>query len=99
MCLIKEYRLSLKPQEISLDDARSSYHFDTQPFVATRNALDTYGVEVIGSCLFYLQEQARQYNGLDYLQVFEDIDRRKPNLWFIDDGEGGATTALLPEDY
>ena len=99
MCLINEYKLRLNPQEIALEDPMSKYHFDTQPFVATRNALDTYGVEVIGSCLFYLQEQARQYNGLDYLQVFEDLDGRKSNLWFIDDGESGATTALLPEDY
>ena len=91
--------MRLKPQEIPLDDSRSKYHFDTQPLVATRNALDTYGIEMIGSCLFYLQEQARQYKGLDYLQVFEDLESRRPNLWFIDDGEGGATTALLPEDY
>lgn len=97
--MIEEYRLMLKPQEISLDDPRSKYYFDTQPFVATRNALDKYGVEIIGSCLFYLQEQAKQYNGLDYLQVFEDKESRRPNLWFIDDGEGGATTAILPEDY
>ena len=33
------------------------------------------------------------------VQVFEDLESRRSNLWFIDDGEGGATTALLPEDY
>ena len=89
----------LKPQEIPIDHPGSKYYFTTQPFVATRNALDTYGVDVIGNCLFYLQRQARQYNGLDYLQVFKDLEGGKPDLWFIDDGEGGATTALLPEDY
>ena len=97
--MIRVYGLTLKPQETPLDDPTSSYYFTTEPFVATRKALDTYGPEAIGNCLLYLQRQARQYKGLDYLQVFEDLDRQKPNLWFVDDGEGGATTALLPEDY
>lgn len=97
--MIHEYGLMLKPQEISLDDPRSKYYFDTQPFVAIRNVLDKYEVEIIGSCLFYLQGQARQYNGLDYLQVFKDLEGNRSDLWFIDDGKGGATTALLPEDY
>ena len=35
--------------------------------------------------------------GIDYLQVFETPDGAR--LWFIEDGEGGAITALLPEEY
>ena len=97
--MIHEYGLMLKPQEILIDDPRSKYFFTTQPFVATPNALNSYGWEVIVRCLTYLQRQARQFNGLDYLQVFEDLEKGRSALWFIDDGEGGATTALLPEDY
>jgi len=97
--LIHEYGLMLKPQEIPTNHPNSRYYFTTEPFVATANSLQVYGKEIITDCLAYLQEQARQYNGLDYLQVFEDIQRKRPPLWFIDDGEGGATTALLPEDY
>lgn len=59
--VIHEYDLRLKPQEISLDDPGSRYYFTTQPFVATRNALDTYGDGLIVSCLIYLQRQANQY--------------------------------------
>lgn len=97
--VIHEYGLRLKPQEILLDDPWSKYFFTTQPFLATPNALEVYGEGIIIKCLGYLQRQAKQYNGLDYLQVFEDTEGGRPNLWFIDDGEGGATTALLPEDY
>ncbi len=97
--MIHEYGLILKPQEIPIDDPRSRYRFTTQPFVATPTALNIYGQEVITKCLIYLQRQARQYNGIDYLQVFEDLAKGRSDLWFIDDGEGGATTALLPEDY
>ena len=35
--------------------------------------------------------------GIDYLQVFESEEGSR--LWFIEDGEGGAITALLPEEY
>jgi hypothetical protein len=97
--VIHEYGLRLKPQEIPLDDPDSRYFFTTQPFLATPSALNVYGVEIIASCLVYLQRQAKQYGGLDYLQVFQDTIDSRPALWFIDDGMGGATTALLPEDY
>jgi hypothetical protein len=99
MTMIREYGLMLKPQEIPLDDPNSKYYFTTLPFLATPNALSVYGDRVIVDCLSYLQAQAQQYKGLDYLQVFKDIERDRTDLWFIDDGEGGATTALLPEDY
>jgi hypothetical protein len=97
--VLRGYGLILKPQEIPLDHPDSRYFFTTQPFLATPSALNVYGKEVIANCLIYLQRQAKQYNGLDYLQVFRDTIGNRPALWFIDDGEGGATTALLPEDY
>jgi len=97
--MLHEYGLILKPQEIPLGHPDSKYFFNTEPYVTTPNALQVYGWEIITGCLVYLQRQADQYKGLDYLQVFEDIEKKKPPLWFIDDGEGGATTALLPDDY
>ena len=69
-----------------------------KPFVATRNAIETYSHEVILECFMLLRRKADQHNGLDYLQVFEDPD--KPDaLWFIEDGTGCAITALLASDY
>ena len=97
--VIHEYGLRLKPQEIPVDDPHSNYFFTTEPFLATPSALSVYGEEIVVRCLAYLQRQAKQYDGLDYLQVFQDTLGSRPALWFIDDGEGGATTALLPEDY
>jgi hypothetical protein len=52
----------------------------------------------IHHCLTQLQNLASEKNGLDYLQVFDDPDRPEP-LWFMDDGPGGAITALLPSDH
>lgn len=57
-----------------------------------------YQQETIIQCLIILQERARDQQGIDYLQVFED-DSKPQNLWFIEDGPGGAITALLPSDY
>ena len=68
-----------------------------KPFVATAAAIDAYSTEVILACLRVLSQKADHHNGIDYLQVFEfDGDAR---LWFIEDGPGGAITALLPSDY
>lgn len=69
-----------------------------KPFVATRAAIDLYSNEVIITCWQLLRQKAEEHNGLDYLQVFED-ETRSENLWFIEDGPGGAITALLPSDY
>ncbi len=91
----------LMPQEIPLDDPASRYRFQPssdKPFVTTPAALDAYGLEAIVTCLAYLQRQAQLYEGLDYLQVFQDSTKPEP-LWFIEDDEGGAITALLPSDY
>jgi hypothetical protein len=57
-----------------------------------------YQHETIIHCLRVLEEQARRFDGIDYLQVFVDIDKDE-NLWMIEDGPGGAITTLLPSDY
>src|SRR5262245_36466595 len=93
--------VTLLPQEIPLDHPESRNFFQPQPdkpFVATPAALDAYGIEAILCCLAHLQSKARQHNGLDYLQVFTDPNKPEP-LWFIEDGEGGAITALRPSDH
>ena len=92
-------KLRLKPQESSFDDPQSNCFFlpgSDKPFVVTTAAHDAYGTDIL-PCLCTLQEKARKHGGIDYLQVFES---KKPEpLWFIEDGPGGAITALLPSDY
>lgn len=91
----------LKSQEIPLDDPHSVHMFQAgpdKPFVATPAALGMYSREVILACFLVLRRQADQHHGLDYLQVFES-ETQPENLWFIEDGPGGAITALLPSDY
>jgi hypothetical protein len=92
-------RLTLKPQEIPLDhpDSCNMFQPGAKPFLATPAAIEAFGIETILRCLTTLQVKAQLHKGLDYLQVFTAEDGRK--LWFIEDGEGGAITALLPEDY
>jgi hypothetical protein len=92
---------TLKPQEIPFDHSESCNYFQPgpdKPFVATPRAIEAYQSEVIIACLRVLQDQAILHNGLDYLQVFEAPDDRE-DLWYIEDGPGGAITALLPTDY
>jgi len=91
---------TLKPQEIPFDHADSSCLFRPsrdKPFLATPAALSLYG-DAIPACLASLQTLALVHNGLDYLQVFTDPEKAEA-LWFIEDGPGGAITALLPSDY
>ena len=93
--------LALKNQEIPFDDPRSNYTFSpkaSKPFVATSHAVAVFGESTILARLRELQALARTHNGLDYLQVFTS-NGNGADLWFIEDGEGGAITALLPEDY
>lgn len=90
----------LKTQEIAFDHPDSQCRFQPgpdKPFLATPAALSLYS-EQIYPCLRQLQELATRHRGIDYLQVFEDPDKPEA-LWFIEDGEGGAITALLPSDY
>jgi hypothetical protein len=91
---------TLKPQEVPFDDSASDCRFqpsDKKPFLATPAALAAYG-DVIFPCLAALQRLAKEHEGIDYLQVFTDSSKPEP-LWFIEDGDGGAITALLPSDY
>ena len=69
-----------------------------KPFVATPDAIAMYQHETILACLLILQAKAREHGGLDYLQVFEASDKPE-HLWMIEDGPGGAITALLPSNY
>ena len=95
------HKLVLRPQEIPLDDLQSKYLFQpspSKPFVATPAALDRFGQDMIVACLQMLQRKAAEHNGIDYLQVFEDPTTGE-RLWFMEDDEGGAITALLPSDY
>ncbi|MFO0945649.1 MAG: hypothetical protein U1D30_06855 [Planctomycetota bacterium] len=92
---------SLKAQEIPLDHPDSNNMFQPgpeKPLVATRSAIEKYSFEVILACWEVLRQKADEHHGLDYLQVFEseEVDEE---LWFIEDGPGGAITALLPSDY
>jgi len=83
-----------------LDDPQSSCRFvptDDKPFLATPAAIDAYGTTIV-PCLVTLQRQAAFHAGLHWIQVFEDPSRPEA-LWFIEDGPGGAITALLPSDY
>lgn len=91
----------LKPQEIPLNHPDSSNLFrpgPDKPFVATPAAIEMYSHEVIIACWRVLRQQADEHQGLDYLQVFESNEHAE-NLWYIEDGEGGAITALLPSDH
>jgi hypothetical protein len=93
--------ITLKPQEIPLNDPESCHFFVpvlNKPFSATPAALSLYGEETIRSCLQQLQATAQEHGGLDYLQVFTDPDRSEA-LWFMEGGPGGAITALLPSDH
>jgi hypothetical protein len=92
--------LILKPQEIPLDNPQSHYRFQPgpeKPFLATPAAIEMHGDRIL-PCLTLLQEKAEEHDGLDYLQVFDDPSKPEA-LWFIEDHEGGAITALLPSDY
>lgn len=92
---------TLKPQEIPYDDPDSNNMFEPspdKPLVATPAAVEMYTHETIVACFRVLRGVADENNGLDYLQIFKDAEKPE-DLWFIEDGEGGAITALLPSDY
>ena len=92
----------LQEQEIPLDHPESTNMFrpaPDKPFVATQAAIAAYGREVIAKCHQLLREQADRHQGLDYLQVFKNPEPNAADLWFIEDGPGGAITALLPSDH
>ena len=90
----------LKVQEIPFDDPESNNYFrpGQKPFVATPAAIEMYSQETIVECLKVLQRLAREHSGIDYRQVFDNSDKPQA-LWFMEDGPGGAITALLPSDH
>jgi len=91
----------LKPQEIPYEHPDSCYFFlpkAEKPFLATPAAIEMYQQAVLLNCLRVLQGEADRHSGIDYLQVFEDPEKSE-YLWFIEDGPGGAITAMLPSDY
>jgi hypothetical protein len=91
----------LKTQEISLDHPDSNNMFrpgPDKPLVATPAAIEVYSHAVIVACWQVLRQKADEHGGLDYLQVFES-EGHAEDLWFIEDGPGGAITALLPSDH
>ncbi|MCC7420558.1 MAG: hypothetical protein IT428_09765 [Planctomycetaceae bacterium] len=91
---------ALKPQEIPFDHPQSSNRFRPsaqKPLLMTPGVSQQFGDIVICGCLAVLQELADRHAGIDYLQVFQDD--RGNRLCFIEDGEGGAITALLPDEY
>ena len=99
--LDRTWKLKLKPQEIPYDADASCYFFvpsQDKPFVTTRAAIEQFGQSVIVACLDELIAEAQTRDGLDYLQVFESPET-EDKLWIIEDGPGGAITALLPDDY
>ena len=99
-CVDVKDRLELKPQEPPLDHPDSCNRFQPRPdkpFLATPGAIETFSHETIIACLLVLQRKAAEHDGIDYLQVFQSADGDR--LWFIEDSDGGAITALLPKDY
>lgn len=84
-------------QEIPVDHPDSRFMF-RKSLVITRAAWIAFGPEIILPIYLFLQGQARVCQGLDYLQVFEDLaNPGGPNLWLIEDAD--VVTALLPSDY
>lgn len=91
----------LKPQEIPFEHPDSCNMFEPgpdKPLVATAAAIAVHSHETIVACWQTLRQLADEHQGIDYLQVFETRDSTE-NLWFIEDGPGGAITAMLPSDY
>jgi hypothetical protein len=93
-------QINHRPQEIPLDDPRSTYTFfpESKPFVATAAVARAIPNSVVMVCLQQLILFAKKHNGLDYLQTFIVEGSSEP-LWFIEDDAGGAITALFPSDY
>jgi hypothetical protein len=93
--------ISHKIQEVPLNSPASCYRFSCfgdKPVVVSKAAHEHFGPQIISACFLELQAFAVAKDGLDYLQVFYISDSIEP-LWIIEDGAGGAITALLPGDY
>jgi len=91
----------LQAQEIPLEDLSCRYSFlpsSEKPFVATRAAIELYGIRTLLACLLILQDEADRHQGLHKARSFRQVGVPQA-LWFIDDGPRGAITALLASDY
>jgi hypothetical protein len=96
-----EYSVRYRIQEVDFDDDRSICDFrpgEGKPFLITRGVQDEFGISLPSECLSRLMAMASLHDGIDYLQVFE-IPELDQKIWLIDDGDGGAITALLPSEY
>ena len=92
---------AFKQQDIPFDDPNSECHFRTDcpnQLLITPGAHELYGDTVIRICVAIIQAEASQYDGLSYLQIFEDGSKPEP-LWFIDDDDNGVVTVLLPSEH
>ncbi len=83
-----------------MDGPGSMYSFlpEQKPFLVTAAVSQAIPHSVIRACLHQLTLFAKKHGGLDYLQSFK-VEGCTESLWFIDDGDGGAITALFPTDY
>jgi hypothetical protein len=91
----------LKTQEIAYDHPDSHFRFvasPEKPLLTTPAAIEMHTRETVLACYLVLKRVAEQMDGIDYLQVFED-ESKEEDLWFIEDGDGGAITGMLPSDY
>jgi len=94
----EQLSLKWKMQEPPFDHPDSCNYFKSdgsKSVVATKTATEEFTEKEISTSFFFLQKMAKEHNGLDHLQIFEDKNGRR--LWFIEDGQ--AITAMLPEDY
>ncbi len=93
--------MTRQPQEIPFDHPDSCHMFrasEEKPLVATPGAIEEFSHVTILACWKLLMDLATENLGLDYLQVFvRESDGAK--LWYIEDGDGGAITALKPDEY
>ena len=92
---------TLRRQEISFDHPDSYNRFQAgadKPLLSTPGAIELYSHQTIVACYELLRRLAVEHDGLDYLQVFEDTEKAE-NLWFIEDGPGGAISAILASEY
>lgn len=64
----------------------------------TPGAEAALGKKLAFECLTRLYALAKLHRGIDYLQKFEILES-DITVWFIEDGDGGAITALLPSEY
>ena len=80
--------IRLLPQE-----REGQCRFDGQ-FVATQNALNRFGDDVVLSALDLVKKEVLAKGGMNRFQVL-DVDGKR--LWIIDDAP--VVTALLPDDY